>query len=114
MTYEILNVSLSSAEGRFDNVVLVNFPPGLTIEQSSTLNTHSITIVAGDGQQLLGDMNCDRRVDTDDIMGFVTALTDRDAYAFEVPICDANRADMNEDGALTGADIPLFMQVLLD
>ncbi len=113
MTYEILNVSLSSAEGRFDNVVLVNFPPGLTIEQSSTLNTHSITIVAGDGQQLLGDMNCDRRVDTDDITGFVTALIDRDAYAFEIPICDAGRADMNADDALNGADIPAFIEALV-
>jgi len=114
MTYEILNVSLSSAEGRFNNVVLVNFPPGLTIEQSSTLTTHSITIVEGDAPGRMGDMNCDRRVDTDDIIGFATALTDSDAYAFEIPICDANRADMNQDGSLNGADIPLFMQLLLE
>ena len=67
---------------------------------------------------LLGDLNCDGDVNTDDIGHFVQALVDWDGYVADhdgdpYPSCDPWLANMNEDGAVDGLDIQPFVDKLL-
>ena len=60
----------------------------------------------------LGDMDCDRVVDFDDIHPFVLGLSDPDAYeaAFGVPA--TLKGDIDDDGDLDFDDIAPFVDVL--
>ena len=63
---------------------------------------------------VMGDANCDGRLDLQDVPLFVLLLVDRPAYDAEYPDCDAGRfCDLNGDGALDGDDIQLFVDLLL-
>ncbi len=60
-----------------------------------------------------GDLNCDRAFDAADIEWFFFALSDPAGYGAALPGCSAALADMNGDGALDGADIQAFCEVLM-
>lgn len=61
-----------------------------------------------------GDANCDGRVDLEDVSPFVTLLVNRPAYDAVYPDCDADTfCDMNEDGALDGADVQGLVERLV-
>lgn len=60
-----------------------------------------------------GDLNCDGRVDVDDIDPFVLALTDATGYAALYPACDRFLADLNGDGRPDGGDVQAFVAALL-
>jgi|GEM_PF-2620688 len=111
-SYAILTCFSGVPAGYFENIITVGFPPNLTVEPAFESNRIRLDIAFRETPTIPGDMNCDGTVDTADIIGFATALTDREAYAFEIPICDVDRADMNEDGVLNGADIPVFIHAL--
>jgi hypothetical protein len=59
-----------------------------------------------------GDVNCDGRVDFDDINPFVLALTGADGYYSEYPECDWLNGDCNEDGSVDFDDINAFAALL--
>ena len=61
-----------------------------------------------------GDLNCDGTVDGSDISGFVLAMIDPTGYSSTYPNCRSNHADGDGDGALTQADVALFVQLLLE
>ncbi|MCG3127168.1 MAG: hypothetical protein CHACPFDD_02026 [Phycisphaerae bacterium] len=60
----------------------------------------------------LGDLNCDDRVDFDDVDPLVLLLTDSSAYAAQFPNCDPSLADTNDDGSVTSFDIDSFLELL--
>jgi parallel beta-helix repeat protein len=62
--------------------------------------------------RLPGDVNCDGRVDFDDINPFVLALTGADGYYTEYPECDWLNADCNGDGLVDFDDINAFVALL--
>jgi hypothetical protein len=57
-------------------------------------------------------VNCDGRMDFDDINPFVLALTGVEAYYDEYPECDWLNADCNEDGSVDFDDINAFVALL--
>lgn len=59
-----------------------------------------------------GDLNCDGRVDFDDIDPFVLALTGRAAYEAKYPNCNWLSADCNCDGTVDFNDIDPFVALL--
>lgn len=61
-----------------------------------------------------GDMNCDALVDGRDIEPFLLATTDPDTYAAQFPACDASNGDIDADGNRDLADLPGFINLLLD
>ncbi len=72
----------------------------------------------GDGLLIIdcniaGDVNCDLIVDETDIAAFVLALADPAGYALAHPDCHIGTADLNGDGAPDGADIQVFVDILL-
>lgn len=56
-----------------------------------------------------GDMNCDGRVDFDDIDPFILALADPAGYAAAYPGCDARNADCDCSGRVEFEDIDAFL-----
>ncbi len=60
-----------------------------------------------------GDLNCDGRLDLDDIPAFVLALLDEDGFAAQYPACDRLRADLNRDEIVDGADVQGFTVLLI-
>jgi outer membrane protein assembly factor BamB len=62
---------------------------------------------------LIADMNCDARIDFDDIDAFVLALIDEAAYNVAYPDCDAEHADVNRDGRRDFDDIDAFVEELI-
>lgn len=60
----------------------------------------------------LGDLNCDQRLDFNDITPFGVALEGRAAYEAQYPGCDWLNGDCNEDGTVTIDDIPRFVGLL--
>lgn len=60
-----------------------------------------------------GDLNCDHRVDGQDIPAFVLALLDPPAYAATHPGCARLSASLNCDVEVNATDIPLFVDCLL-
>ncbi len=61
---------------------------------------------------LTGDVNCDGRVDFDDIDPFVVALTGPLAYAAAYPDCNYWNADANGDESVDFDDIDAFVTIL--
>ncbi len=59
-----------------------------------------------------GDLNCDDRVDFDDISAFTLALISRPAHEAAYPACDADLADMNGDFRVNFDDIDGFVACL--
>ncbi len=67
---------------------------------------------------LLGDLNCDGVVDTDDIRHFSQALTDPAGYGTEhdgdpCDPCSRQLADMHADGVVDGLDVKSFVGALI-
>ncbi len=62
---------------------------------------------------ILGDLNCDTMVDTQDLEPFVQCLLDPMLYADLHPGCAILQADFNDDGAVDGADIGGFTENLV-
>jgi hypothetical protein len=60
----------------------------------------------------LGDLNCDGRLNFDDINPFVLALSDPGAYQSAYPDCDIVRADLNGDWLVDFDDINWFVFLL--
>ncbi len=60
-----------------------------------------------------GDLNCDGTVDIVDVPPFVLALNDPAAFQQAFPGCDPNRADVNGDALVNGADVAAFVNLLL-
>lgn len=61
---------------------------------------------------VVGDVNCDGRVDFGDINPFVLALTDPGGYASAFPYCDRMNADINGDNVVDFGDINPFVDLL--
>jgi hypothetical protein len=61
---------------------------------------------------LVGDLNCDGRVNFGDVTPFVIALSDPDRYAQQYPNCPFGNRDINGDGLFNFADINPFVQLL--
>ena len=60
-----------------------------------------------------GEMNCDGRIDLNDIDPFVQALLDPTSYQAAYPLCPISHADMNQDGVSDGLDVSGFVADLL-
>ncbi len=67
-----------------------------------------------DATMLVGDMNCDHRVDAADIAPFVQAIVTPETYPESFPYCDIGRGDLNGDGHLDGLDIQGLIAFFLD
>ncbi len=67
-----------------------------------------ITVVPG----LVGDLNCDGRVDFADINPFVLALTNLPQYELTFPGCPFVNRDINGDGRFDFGDINPFVKLL--
>lgn len=61
----------------------------------------------------LGDMNCDGQLDGRDVEGFAVALLDAPNYTARYPGCILRSGDFNADLAVTPADIPAFVDLLV-
>lgn len=73
---------------------------------------HSVRLRLDAITGLLGDMNCDCRVNFFDIDLFVLALFDPDAFASQADGCPISNADINGDGRVNFFDIDPFVAVL--
>ncbi len=95
-------------------------PPGMPSPVSpadTVLAPASFQITVSTGP-ILGDLNCDSIVDTNDIQHFVQALIepavyDEDHDGDPFPSCDVSRADVNQDSFANGGDIAGFVMLLL-
>jgi len=56
-----------------------------------------------------GDVNCDGQINSLDVLAFVTAIIDTDAYTSDYPGCDRRQADLNCDGQVNGIDVDAFV-----
>lgn len=61
---------------------------------------------------LIGDLNCDGKIDFGDINPFVLALTDPNGYAQAFPDCNILTGDINQDGKVDFGDINPFVALL--
>ncbi len=61
---------------------------------------------------VIGDLNCDGRLDNGDIDAFVFALSYPDQYPDEFPACDIALGDINGDGWMNNGDIDAFVALL--
>ncbi|HWL92479.1 MAG TPA: hypothetical protein VNT79_03010 [Phycisphaerae bacterium] len=61
-----------------------------------------------------GDMNCDGRVDGEDVQGFVWAIVDPGQYDAVYEECNPLNGDMNDDQFVTFEDTEDFVNVLLN
>jgi hypothetical protein len=61
---------------------------------------------------LIGDLNCDGRIDNFDINPFVLALTNPTAYQTLYPNCQRENGDVNGDGVVDNFDINPFVALL--
>lgn len=67
------------------------------------------------GPLMIGDINCDDRVDFEDIDGFVDALMlASDPWRQKYPRCSRFRADFNLDNKIDADDITPFVECLID
>jgi len=62
---------------------------------------------------LLGDMNCDGVVNTNDIGLFIDAVMDSGAWTLAHPCCEVSHADMNADSSIDGLDLQGFTSALV-
>ncbi|HWL94165.1 MAG TPA: hypothetical protein VNT79_11595 [Phycisphaerae bacterium] len=61
-----------------------------------------------------GDVNCDGRINYEDIPAFVTAVVNADAFDDLYPECSYLRADMDCDEAADARDLGPFVELLLN
>ena len=61
---------------------------------------------------LKGDLNCDGKIDFDDIDPFVLALSDKGAYQAQYPNCLWLNADCNKDGHVNFDDVDPFVSLI--
>jgi hypothetical protein len=61
---------------------------------------------------LLGDMNCDGRVDFDDINPFVMAVSDPVGYHAQYASCNILNGDFSDDGSVNVVDINPLVELL--
>ncbi|MCA9254561.1 MAG: hypothetical protein KDA33_02940, partial [Phycisphaerales bacterium] len=73
----------------------------------------AIFAISGAETKLAIDLNCDNETNFDDVEPFVLTLIDIDAYDDAYPNCDEQRADVNDDGVIDGADVQAFVDALL-
>lgn len=62
--------------------------------------------------ELLGDMNCDRAVNTFDIDPFVLAVLNPTQYELDFPSCNIDLGDINQDGSVNSLDIDPFVALI--
>ncbi|MBK8914078.1 MAG: hypothetical protein IPM64_05650 [Phycisphaerales bacterium] len=62
---------------------------------------------------LIGDLNCDGRINNFDIDPFVLAIVDPQLYEAAFPDCDRGLADVNGDELVNNFDIDPFVQLIL-
>ena len=72
----------------------------------------SVNIAAWVGCSAVGDLNCDGRVNGEDLSPFVLALVSPSAYLAAYPECSPSHGDFDGDGLLTVADIAGFANAL--
>lgn len=83
-------------------------------ENFSVFDTNYDGLIESGDAVVLGDMDLDQAVDIDDVDDFVQALLDPAAYsAAHGGVNPAVRGDVNDDGALNGADIGGFIDLVL-
>ncbi|MFQ5502519.1 MAG: LamG-like jellyroll fold domain-containing protein [Phycisphaerae bacterium] len=63
--------------------------------------------------RLLGDLNCDGLINSEDIAPFVLSLLDAASYQSQYPDCDIFNADFDGNSILDTEDIITFVQILL-
>ena len=108
-----------------ENVFVPNPPPGVwhvTVlgteivqdghPETPELDADFALVVYGGRPVRKGDLNCDGRVNFDDINPFVLALSDPQAYYYMEPQCDIQLADVNGDGRVDFDDINPFVALL--
>lgn len=61
-----------------------------------------------------GDMNCDGKIDFNDIDGFVAALIDPADYQSQYPKCNYFNGDINNDKHVNFDDVDGFVECLID
>ncbi len=69
-------------------------------------------VIRGVRRTILGDLNCDGKVDFGDINPFVLALTNPAQYAVVFPNCWIFNGDINGDGRVDFGDINPFVRLL--
>lgn len=102
-TFDILD--FTTINGAFD-AVDYDRSAGIAWDLSELYTTGQITA------ELLGDMDGDRSLDLNDVLGFVLALTDPEAYAATYGIDQNVRGDFSGDGGLSFNDINPFADAL--
>lgn len=80
-----------------------------TYATAAPAQIHNTVCVAGPFHYKLGDMDCNGRVDFDDVDAFVLAISGQEAYEAVYPNCDWMNADCNVDGHVDFADIDPFV-----
>ncbi|MFO0973980.1 MAG: sialidase family protein [Phycisphaerae bacterium] len=96
--------------GEFDcNADGVPDPTDLLFGYSTDFNGNGIP----DECDFLGDANCDDLVNLADIPPFVQLLVDPAGYAMTYPSCPPFRTDIDGSGLADGADIRVFVRILL-
>lgn len=60
-----------------------------------------------------GDMNCDGRVNSQDVDPFILAMLDSSAYAAAYPLCQISRGDLVPNGLVDGDDVQPFAALLM-
>ncbi len=95
-------------------------PPADTLPVCQAISANGRRIIGHGGSrawivtlELLGDMNCDGVVDTDDIEPFTQALLDPAGYESAFPLCTLARANLNQDAGVDSLDIQGFVTDLL-
>lgn len=95
--------------GRVISFSTVIGPLELADESFSRLLSNTFSFLA---PSIRGDMNCDQRVNFNDIDAFVLALTDPLAFAEANPGCNMLNGDINGDGLVNFADINVFVKLI--
>ncbi len=90
----------------------MNCEDGRVYHWSVLYEPHSVRLRLDAITGLLGDMNCDCRVNFFDIDLFVLALFDPEAFESQADGCPISNADVNGDGLVNFFDIDPFVAVL--
>lgn len=111
------NVALDDCAGRFTPGVCADFEPPCGQGRGACCadNGHCFLTSRGvceSGAGCRGDMNCDGRVDDQDINPFVLALANPAVYVQRYPHCFLDNADTNGDGYVDFGDINPFLPLL--
>ncbi|MDX2200547.1 MAG: hypothetical protein SF069_16450 [Phycisphaerae bacterium] len=79
---------------------------------AASLNSYTHSIAEFGCRQAVGDVDCDGRLNADDIAAFVMALTDAANYAVHYPDCTIDNADCDGDAYVSVRDIASFVAFL--